>query len=92
MSAWLSEAWDGGIGWLAFVAMMLAVAFAVLLLVFGTLAAEAAFLGPRICAEKTRGMNLASRYSFWGGCQVKTEAMGWLPIEALVVNAPESRP
>jgi low affinity Fe/Cu permease len=35
---------------------------------------------PIQCNGKTEGMGMESKWSFTGGCQVKTEK-GWIPLE-----------
>lgn len=34
-----------------------------------------------ICQEKTENINLDSRWSFWGGCQVEIEPGRWIPLD-----------
>ena len=86
---WIEDAWNNGMGWLGFVAIIGSVLAFVAVATGGLIALNGYVIAPKECAARTRGMTLEHRYGFWGGCQVKTAAMGWAPLSSVIINAPE---
>lgn len=51
------------------------------LLVSGAVVGLSYFFDPRACAAQTQDMQMESRWSFAGGCQIEVAPGQWIPLE-----------
>lgn len=66
-----------GLGILVVVAVIVGIA----IISFVLLAGMMFLLEPNLCDARTADMNIESRWSFWGGCQIEVEEGQWIPLK-----------
>lgn len=70
------------------VAPLAAILVALVVVIGGFGVGMYALTDPPSCRAETRDMRHPSRWSFWGGCQVRTDRDGWIPIDNFVATSP----